>query len=171
MAKRTIGKARLPRIPFRFGGPKPTARQLSEFRFLLDLPEEYLRFLKWRIGGTPALTYFTWTHPADGSIISRVDQFFGFDPGGVDARRSTDTIWAILRFRHWLPRWSIPVAFVDEHSFLVTFPRGDREDQAWLKRWCHDAPDDDASPEEDCYFVAASVPRLVAMLRGGAAED
>jgi poly(3-hydroxybutyrate) depolymerase len=82
-----------------------------------------------------------------------------------------DTIWAILRFRHWLPRWSIPIAFADEDSFLVTFPWGDRQDQVWLKYWCHDVPDDDADPEHDCFFVANSVPALVTMLHKDSNAD
>jgi len=152
-------------MPFRHTGAKITTGQLSELAFLMNLPRELKRFLMWRNGGTPERRHFTWQHPDRGPESSRVDRFFGLDAGPFDARRNNDMVWAILRFRDWLPRWSIPIAFVDEDSFLVTFPMGDgREDQIWLKEWCHDGPDIHADPDADCYFVAPSAPEFVTML-------
>ena len=171
MAKRKHKSVRLPRLNFRNALPKLTNKQMAQIGYILDLPNEYQRFLQWRNGGIPDHRYFNWDHPQQGSIQSRVERFFGIALGSFDIARPSDTIWAILRFRHWLPRWSIPIAFVDEDSFLITFTEGARLDQVWLKYWCHDAPDDDTDPESDCFLIAHSVPELVTHLHDAAVEE
>src|SRR5687767_2954132 len=114
MAKRQTKSVPLPRMAFSRAGPKLLTRQLNEFSHLLDLPPEYQRFLRWRNGGTPALQYFTWTSRESGSDPVRIDRFLGFDSRSFEASRDQDTIWSILRFRHWFPKSAIPIAVVDD---------------------------------------------------------
>lgn len=152
---------RLPRLAFRDQGQPLSQKQLSHAAFVLDLPEGYQKFLLWKNGGVPERQSFTWNHPQDGETTSYLNQLFGLDVGPFDNARDLDCIWAILKFRHWLPRWSIPIGFVDEDHFLVTFITGDLADQVWLKYWCHDVPDNDAVPEGDLFFIADSIPAFL----------
>lgn len=78
------------------------------------------------------------------------------------AKESIDIPWAINKFRHWLPRWSAPLGFVDDDWFLVTFTvYDDRAGQVWLKEWRHDVPDDAVAPDKKIHFVANSLVEFV----------
>lgn len=167
MPKRKRKLLQFPRATFESVGPKLTARRISEIAGLMELPPGYERFLMWRNGGRPRKCYFDWTHPRDGAVTSRLDQLLEVNP---DARGTMDCIDCILRFRNWLPRWSIPIGSVDEDSFLLTFHWGDpRIDEVWLKRWYHEDPDA-SGPEEDVYHIADSIPEFLAMLHDRAPE-
>lgn len=167
MPKRKRKLLQFPRATFESVGPKLTARRISEIAGLMELPQGYERFLMWRNGGRPRKCYFDWSHPRDGAVTSRLDRLLEVNP---DARGTMDCIDCILRFRNWLPRWSVPIGSVDEDSFLLTFHWGDpRIDEVWLKRWYHEDPDA-SGPEEDVYHIADSLPEFLAMLHDRAPE-
>lgn len=161
MPKRKQKPLQFPRTTFEAAGSKLTVRQISEVAALIELPPGYERFLLWRNGGRPRKSYFDWTHPRAGTVTSRLDRLLGLNP---NTRGTMDCIDCILRFRHWLPRWSIPIGCVDEDSFLLTFHWDDpRTDEVWFKRWFHEDPDA-SGPEEDVHQIADSLPEFIAML-------
>jgi hypothetical protein len=171
MAKRKKKPVPLPRMTFSKSGPKLTTKELSEFTDLLYLPDEYRRFLNWRNGGTPALQYFQRTDESKALQTSRIDRFFGLDSSGFKSPTSDDIIWWILRLRHLFPKSAIPLAVVDDESYLLTFPSYDeRADQVWFKYSFEISQWADGADEESCYFVADSVPHLISMLHA-APED
>lgn len=165
MAKRKTAKPNFPDIPIAYAGVELTSEQLSSVQDLLDAPKSCLDFLAWTNGGIPRTPYFDWTNSRGRRRTSRIDQLFGFDckcsPASID--QELDITWAILKFRHWLPRWSIPLGFVDDDWFLITFNVFDhREGQVWLKEWCHDVPDDKIDPNKRIHHVADSLNEFVA---------
>lgn len=163
MPKRKRKLLQFPRITFEAVGPKLTARQISPVAHMLELPPGYERFLLWRNGGRPRKCYFDWTHPRDGIVTSRLDRLVELNPGACGTS-GMDCINCILRFRHWLPRWSIPIGWAEEDWFLLTFHWDDpRTDEVWLKRWSHEDPDA-SGPEEDVHHIADSLPEFLAML-------
>ena len=125
---------------------------------MLEMPDEYVRFLLWRNGGDPPKSGFRWTHPTEGAKTGYVDNFFGYDPKPIGSGpRHLDLVWAILKFRHWMPRWSIPVGFANHDDFLITFSNlDDRAGQVWIKNWGHDIPDDRIHPDDGTHMIAKS---------------
>jgi hypothetical protein len=159
MAKTKQAKTRFPAIPFSGTGAKLTTGQLSRVEYLLDLPPTCVEYLLWRNGGVPQYHHFDWYPTAKRKKTSRIDSLFGIDcRQSIDAvNRRLDIPWAICRFRHWLPRWSVPLGFVDEDWFLITFTSyDDRAGEIWLKEWCHDVPDDSIDPNKKIHFVSKS---------------
>jgi hypothetical protein len=159
MAKSKRKIARLPRIEFSFGCPPITQSELRPIADRLNLPPEYRRTIKWENGGYPKPAYFDWTHPRDGKRTSRIYSIFGINAGPHDERFS-DCVSCIMQFRMYMPRWAIPVGWVDEDSWLITYPTTHEfEDQIWYKYWCHEHSDLD--PEDDVFFIAQSLPHLL----------
>lgn len=165
MPKRKRTLLPFPRVKFEAVGPKLSASQISGVASTMELPPGYERFLLWRNGGQPRKCFFDWKHPRDGNVTSQLNRFLELNPGPRGASRlGMDCIDCILRFRHWLPRWSIPIGWVDEDWFLLTFHWNDpRNDEVWLKRWYHEDPDANG-PEEDVYHIADSLPDFIASL-------
>lgn len=165
MPKRKPAKPTFPDLPISFAGKKLTGDQLSAIRNVIDAPESCLAFLEWTNGGVPRICDFDWVDARQRNRTSRIERLFGFDCNNPphSNRHELDITWAILKFRHWLPRWSIPLGFVDDDWFLITFSVYDkREGQVWLKEWCHDVPDDKVDPNKKIHYVSESLPEFVA---------
>jgi len=159
MPPKKHARLKFPSIGFRSTGAQLTAKQLSRISSLLDLPKSCADYLAWRNGGDPSVAHFDWSVSEKRKRTSRIDSLFGVDcRSSIDKQdRRLDIVWAITRFRHWLPRWSIPLGFIDGDWFLITFTTyDDRAGQIWLKEWQHDVPDDVANPDKRIHFVANS---------------
>ena len=135
MVKKRQSNRPFPRMAFSSCGDKLTKAQLSTISYVLELPKELQRFLLWRNGGTPLNRYFDWHQKDQGAQVGRVDSFFRFDARSQNSgKHSCDCVWAILKCRYWLPRWSIPMGFANNDDFLITFCNYDeRAGQVWLK--------------------------------------
>lgn len=174
MAKPKQAKARFPAMPFSGTGAKLTTNQLSSVGYLLDLPPSCREFLSWRNGGVPQSNHFDWYPSPKRKKTSRIDSLFGIDcRQSIDAlNRRLDIPWAILRFRHWLPRWSVPLGFIDDDWFLITFTiYDDRAGEIWLKEWCHDVPDDSIDPNKKIHFISKSFADFVSTWYKAEDED
>jgi hypothetical protein len=159
MAAKKQPPMKFPPLTFSGTGAVLTQKQLSRVGGILDLPQSCLDYLAWRNGGVPSTGHFDWNVSSKRKRTSRIDSLFGVDcrlPVDKPERR-LDIFWAITRFRHWLPRWSVPLGFVDDDWFLITFTTYDeRAGQIWLKEWQHDVPDDTVNPEKRIHFIANS---------------
>jgi hypothetical protein len=154
-----------PNIPFVHAGKPLSTSQQSQVEKLLELPSSCSSFLAWHNGGVPKLNHFDWTTSRRAKRTSRIDSLFGIDCSHAihQRNRRLDLIWAILRFRHWLPKWSIPLGFVDDDWFLITFTTYDdnRVGQVWLKEWSHDLPNDRLDSNKGIHFVSNSLIEFV----------
>lgn len=159
MTAKKHSRMKFPSLKFSSTGAQLTLKQLSRVGSMLDLPQSCLDYLAWRNGGDPTLAHFDWNVSGKRKRTSRIDGLFGVDCRLTIEKpeRRLDIFWAITRFRHWLPRWSIPLGFVDGDWFLITFTTYDqRAGQIWLKEWQHDVPDDTMNPDKRIHFVANS---------------
>lgn len=135
---------------------------------LFGLPEAYRAFLRKHNGGVPDPNAFRWLHPSDGERRSHVDRLLGLDPRPLDdPRRNVDAVHVALKFRGFLPAYSLPVGFVDRDDLLVTFEHGPRLGQVWIKVLgelpVEVAPNPD--PGAGLHFVAPSFTAFLNLLR------
>lgn len=164
MAKRRSKKTGIKSTPFRGCGPKLTREKLGALP--VSLPDEYREFLLAHNGGVPVDNAFR--YPFKGmESISVVDYFYS-------VRRQSDRYpydnliyHGLLECRNDLPRWSIPIARVDEDSFILIFEDGPYRDGVWYFIHIHDDIDDNPYVETKGAIekVADSIPEFVAMLR------
>ena len=117
-------------------------------------------FIVWHNGGIPKAADFDWQTSRKSTRTSRIETLFGIDcinPVG-SSRRRLDIAWAVMKFYHWLPKWSVPLGFIESDWFLITFSTYDdeRAGQVWLKQWQHDTPDDRADRDKQIHYVAES---------------
>jgi hypothetical protein len=144
MTRKPTKKQPWPRAEFHWTGPKLKATDLKKLGFAIS--RQYAEFLLWRNGGTPINRGF-----AIGKKQYRIDHFLGI---GTD----WDLVPHLLRFRNELPRWSVPIAEVDNDlgdlAFLLVFPIHPFDDTfdneaVWYYTWFHEEypkrPDDKRS--------------------------
>lgn len=169
----TRNARRAPRIKFGDTGPALRGTQLSTMEFLLcdRLPEDYRSFLRRHNGGIPVPSYFIWRAPTEEKRCSRVDRLFGLDPRPLhDPHRSGDCIWVTLKYGGLLPRWSVPIGFVDDENVLLIYVGGPREGQIWLMLSSAFPMhiDEPWNPDTAADFVAKSFRSFLQLLRDDA---
>ncbi len=171
--RKPITKGKGPRasakVKFRNVGPKLTGSQLGWAEFNLGSPKfppDYRQFLLKYNGGSPDPALFNLHHPSEGTSSAHVDRLFGIDSGGFDRQRAVDCISIALKYRDDMPRYSLPIGFVDRDNLLLIFLCGPREGQIWIKIWGEVSPlvDRPTDREAATYFVAKSFSEFLGSL-------
>lgn len=152
----------MPRLKFEHAGKPLTTAELNYWASELRLTEEHQKLLKKSNGGRPDQEYFRWQRPQDELEVMCLDRFFGFDSSPFGPERSIDCLGIMVRFRDYLPRYSVPVAALSSDDLLITFHLGPRAGQIWLFYSPHHVDVDD--PEDGIAFVANSLNEFLNML-------
>lgn len=152
-------------VAFRNSGPKLDKAKLAAMP--VWLPEEYRDFLLAHNGGIPEKNSFRYPFKGKESISS-IDFFYSIKPGSTSYPYDNLIYDGFLGHRNDLPRWSIPIARVDEDSFILLFENGPYRDGVWYFIWIHDDPD--SEPYVECRGaiakVADSIPEFLQQLHG-----
>jgi len=126
-----------------------------------NVNEQHAALLLWCNGGTPLNK---WYHPKDEAY--EIEYFFGIDS-------DHDLSLAILRYRDNLPRYSIPLASVNDDlgdtGLLLTFPFDPagmgRENKVWYYTWYDEEDAEDPNDPEMLAEVSGTIKKLVDKLR------
>lgn len=164
MAKRKSKPIDIKKIAFRGRGAKLTREKLASLP--VWLPDQYQDFLLVHNGGIPVDNAFR--YPFSGmENISTIDFFYAVR--SKSNRYPYDNLieHGFLGHRNDLPRWSIPIARVDEDSFILIFENGPYQDGVWYFIWIHDDPDSDpyVKTKGAIAKVADSIPDFLDTLR------
>jgi hypothetical protein len=164
MAKHKSKAVDIKKIAFLNCGPKLTPQELDALP--VQLPDYYRDFLLVHNGGTPVNNAFR--YPFKGrENISTIDFFYSVRPQSNRYPYDNLIYDGFLHHRNDLPRWSIPIARVDEDPFVLIFEDGPYRDGVWYFIWIHDDPD--SEPIVECKGaiekVSDSIPEFLAMLR------
>lgn len=161
MAKRKSKAVDIKKIAFRNRGPKLTRQRLESLP--VWLPDDYKDFLLLHNGGTPVNGSFR--YPFEGTeTISTIDFFYAVRAKPNRYRFDNLIYDGFLHYRNDLPRLSIPIARVDEDSFVLLFEAGPYRDGVWYYIWLHDDPGCDET-EGAIAKIADSIPEFLGMLR------
>ncbi|MCC9644335.1 SMI1/KNR4 family protein [Rhodopirellula sp. JC740] len=164
MAKRKSKSIDIKKIAFRGRGPKLTREKLASLPVWLT--DEYQDFLLIHNGGTPVDNAFR--YPFSGmENISTIDFFYAVRSRSDRYPYDNLIDHGLLGHRNDLPRWSIPIARVDEDSFILIFEDGPYQDGVWYFIWMHDDPDSDPYVEtkDAIAKVSDSIPEFLSTLR------
>lgn len=141
-------KKRSTSIEFRKSGPKTSANALRGYP--IYFPEDIQRFLIKNNGGEPLNKFFQFFAEDDREQILCLDYFHGATfpkPDDYSARRY-DIVNAILQYRDYLPRWSIPIGRINEDCFLLKFYGGPYDGKICYFIWIHDDFHGDNDPND-----------------------
>jgi hypothetical protein len=154
--KKRIRKKPWPRMEFRSTGTK---LQQKDPRIRgLGLSEEHIEFLLWRNGGIPQHRGFSL-----GRQDMQIKRFLGI---GTE----WDLVDSILEFRNVIPRWSVPIAEVEnglgDFAFLLVFPfhpieKTFDEPGVWYYTWFHEEYPKNPDDKRSIKRVADSIRDLV----------
>ena len=165
MAKRKRKTTVWPKLKFNGSAPKLTKSKIEALPVFV--PDDVADFLLRYNGGCPernAFPYpFQYPFYLGPEKISTVEFFYGIR-GRTNRWPADDLVNdGILSNRNELPRWSIPIARVDEESFLLVFENGPFAGGVWYFIWIHDHPDDnpEIDPRGALAKVSDSVPEFL----------
>lgn len=124
---------------------------------LYEISPQHAAMLLWKNGGVPGSSWYE-----NKDVCIEVHRFLGIQTG--EFWELTDTI---LRYRDFLPRFSIPVALVEEPlgdtAFLLNFPG--RDERLWLYTWNHETIPEDPDDPTRLHEVAPTLKKFVDKLR------
>lgn len=151
-----------PPIRFSSVGERLTAAQINAVGGLIQIPDEFERFLLKTNRGTPDRHYFAYPGCTEDAHL---DFFLGIDTRPLhDPRRQADCLSVLIQRRDVLPPLAIPIAFVDRDNLLLTFEWGPRHGQIWLKIWNPSPGFEPYDREADLHFVANSLTDFLHLL-------
>ena len=151
-------KWKWPREKFANAGRKLKIGEITSLPY--QITPQHAAMLLWCNGGVPAKNIYS-----SKKHYFEVREFLGFGTNWD----LTDTI---LRFRDCLPRYSVPVALLDDGglgdlAFLLTFPgcRDERENKVWYFTWFHEGDPEDPNDPRMLIEVAPTLKQFVDGLR------
>jgi hypothetical protein len=164
------------KLKFHDVGPKLSQSKFNCVAFNLgmwNIPEDYKRFLLKYNGCRTEPNIFKWRYPPEGKTSSELNRLFGILPGGFDCDHGVDCIAMLLRCRDDLPRFSLPIGFVDDESLLLLFVAGPRHGQVWIKVMADVSglADSSTTGDEATYRVTKTFTEFLASLHQPVEKD